>query len=181
VAAISEPDFALEHRIDPTRLALVGHSMGGFAALVSGAEIDAVDCVASLAGANLGALAGAIAADPNLGDEFARLLESWAGPIRGPEGGELVAELIDGADRYDTTRAADVLARKDLLLLAGELDPTTPPAQHHTPLVQALEAAGATSLEEKIVPLADHEFSGQRIALSRDVVGWLSRSCAVTD
>jgi len=47
-------DFAARHRIDPSRLALVGHSMGGFAALLSASELPAVDCAASLAGANLG-------------------------------------------------------------------------------------------------------------------------------
>jgi uncharacterized protein len=181
VDAISQNDFAAAHRIDPNRLALVGHSMGGFAALISGAELPAVDCVVSLAGGNLGGMAKGLAVDPDRAEGFAALLDSWSGPIRGATGAELVAEIVRNADRFDTTRAASALAEKRLLLIAGELDSVTPPTQNHAPMVEALEQAGSTSLDETILLAADHSFSGQRIALAREVSGWLVETCEAGD
>ena len=79
-AALARPDFAARHRIDPSRLALVGHSMGGFAALVSASELPAVDCAASLAGANLGL---------------------WAETVRTPEGEARMAARARRLPRAD--------------------------------------------------------------------------------
>jgi pimeloyl-ACP methyl ester carboxylesterase len=177
VEAIGQREFAVEHRIDPTRLALVGHSMGGFAALISGAELSEVDCVGSIAGANLGVVARGILADSAETEQVATLLDSWAGPIQGASGEELAAELVANLERFDTLRAAPLLAEKPLLLIAGELDRVTPPSLNHLPLVEALEHEGAASLDAVVIPRADHSFSGQRIELTRRVIGWLEKSC----
>lgn len=177
---MSEHDFAQAHRIDAGRLVLVGHSMGGFAALISGAELGAVDCVVSLAGANLGESARALEQAPNERKRFADLLDSWAGPIRGPEGAVLVEELIENADRFDTVGAAPRLARKPVLLIAGEQDRVTPPAQNHDPLVVALEAENASLASQQIFEQADHSFSGQRIALARSLTDWLVDVCGAS-
>ena len=141
------------------------------------AELEAIDCVGSLAGANLGATARGIEAEPALAFRFASLLDSWAGPIDGTTGGELVAELVTNADRFDTVAAAPRLARKRVLLVAGGLDEVTSPAANHAPLVAALEQAGAASFEAIVLEQADHSFSGQRIALARAVTGWLVDDC----
>ncbi len=177
VGAVSEKSFASSHRIDPNRIALVGHSMGGFAALISGASLPAVDCIVSIAGANLGGLASAIKANPARVEALAERLDSWSGPIKGLSGKELVSEVIKNADRFDTIRAAASLAPKRLLLIAGENDVVTPPSMNHLPLVDALRTEGAGSLAEKIIKTADHSFSGSRIALAWEVTDWLERTC----
>ncbi len=175
VASVRSPAFASAHRVDPDRIALVGHSMGGFAALVSGADLAEVGCVVSLAGANLGAFA---AAAPEQRAGMAASLDGWAGPIRGLPGSELVEELAASPERFDTLVRADRLARKPVLLVAGALDRVTPPAQHHLPLVAALQAAGAARLESVVLERSDHSFSADRIRLARVVAGWLAGSCS---
>ena len=140
VEAASRQDFLARHRVDPGRVALVGHSMGGFAALVSGAELSRVDCVVSLAGANLGGLARSVAANPAAAEQVAASLEGWSGPIRGPGGAALVAEVETSVGRFDTRSHAEALARKPLLLVAAGRDEVTPVALHHAPMVEALEA-----------------------------------------
>jgi hypothetical protein len=167
--------------MDPERIALVGHSMGGFAALIAGAELSAVDCVVSIAGANLGGLARSLANAPEQSAAFAASLASWSGPINGPSGERLVQELVAHAERFDTIGRASVLAKKDLLLIAGGQDIVTTPSVHHVPLVESLEAADAASLETTVFEQADHSFSGQRIALARLVTLWLQTSCAQGD
>jgi pimeloyl-ACP methyl ester carboxylesterase len=181
VDEISEPEFAREHRMDPERIALVGHSMGGFAALVLGAELPAVDCVVSMSGANLGGLARSLENSPEQSAAFAATLDGWAGPIRGLSGEQLIKELAMHAERFDTVERANALAGKDLLLIAGARDVVTPARVHHVPLVEALEAAQAASLETMIFEHADHAYSGQRIALARLVTRWLQKNCAQGD
>ena len=177
VEAVLEPSYAEAHRIDPSRIALVGHSMGGFAALISGAELSPVDCVASLAGANLGGLVKAAGQAGDGAAQMAASLDSWSGPVVGPGGAALVAEAVAGVERFDTLRGVPQLAGKSVLLVAGRLDEVTPVTLHHDPLVEALEVEGATSLRTKVFEEGDHSFSGQRIALAREVTDWLSRDC----
>ncbi len=181
VAAIAEPEFAKAHRVDPTRLALIGHSMGGFAALVAGAELPEIDCVASLSGANLGGLGRGLGDDPERAAGFAEMFDGWSGPIKGRGGRILVEEIIDNAERFDTQSHATDLAQKKLLLVAGKRDVITPLALHHDPLIEALRDVDVKSLETFVFEQADHGYSGQRIGLARLVTGWLLSDCDASD
>lgn len=181
VEAIGEPGFAERHRIDTNRLALVGHSMGGFAALVAGAELSVIDCVVSLSGANLGGLAQVLGTDPERAAGFAAAIDGWSGPINGPSGKILIDEIVSNADRFDTRSHVAELAGKNLLLVAGQRDVVTPPGLHHDPLVESLRAGNAKNLEASIIELADHAYSGQRIALARRVTSWLQSDCVASD
>ena len=77
---------------------------------------------------------------------------------------------------FDLLTQIPALAPKPLLLVAGARDETTPPAEHHAPLVAALQAAGAPHLHHAILD-ADHAFSQRRIALSRAVTEFLVEEC----
>lgn len=175
LGAIRAPEFAAAHRVDPDRIALVGHSMGGFAALVSGAERSEVNCVVSMAGANLGGLA--LASTPEQAGAFSKQIDAWSGPIRGPGGAALIAELGENAARFNTIGHAEALSQKPLLLVAGARDQVTSVTLHHTPLVDALRNEGAQVLDERVFADGDHSFSGQRIALARLVTDWLNQRC----
>jgi hypothetical protein len=176
VRAAGGPAFAASHRADPERVVLVGHSMGGFAALHAGADLPEVDCVVSIAGANLGAAGAGAAADPAFAAGLAAAFDAWRAPLRGTTGAALVAELAESAARFDLVARAPVLAAKPVLLVAGTRDIDTPPAQHHVPVASALRAAGAAQFDEWVID-ADHAFSDHRIALARAVTGWLAEHC----
>jgi pimeloyl-ACP methyl ester carboxylesterase len=178
VAALREPVFAAQYRVDRERIVLIGHSMGGAAALISAAELAEVRCVASLAGGNLGALARGLAANPEASERAAARFESWGeGRING-SGAALVAELAANAARFELTARAPALAAKPVLLVAGARDDVTPPAQHHAPLVAALRAQPGAQLSELTLDV-DHAFSEARVALARGLLGWLEASCGV--
>ena len=180
VDAISIPSFAAQHRIDPETIALVGHSMGAFAALVGGAENPEVDCVVSIAGFNLGGWMRVLENSPNELDATAAEVDDFSGPIKGLDASQQNAQVLENIDRFDTTAHADILATKHLLLIAGARDDVVPAATHHAPLVAALEAASARSLQATVFEEGDHSFSGQRIALARVVVGFLQTGCSAT-
>jgi len=176
VAWTQDPARAQELRIDPERIALVGHSMGGFAALRVGGELDAVDCVVSIAGANLGSRSAALGKSPEAAAATAAHLQSWVGALAGTSGEAMVAELVEAGPDFDVRLQAPSLAGKPLLLVAGTLDQTTPPAEHHLPMIVALEEAGAVSISQMLLQ-ADHAFSQRRIALASVVTGWLTNAC----
>jgi pimeloyl-ACP methyl ester carboxylesterase len=175
VSALQQPAFAAQHRIDPSRLALVGHSMGGFAALVSTAELPAVDCAASLAGANLGLWAEGLRT-PAGEAGMARALDGWSGPIRGTSGAALVSEVQGNEVRFDLRRHAQQLAAKPLLLVAGARDDVTPPGLHHEPLAAAIATQPDAKLQTALLD-ADHAFADRRVELTRRVLDWLATDC----
>ena len=172
---VNTASFAQKFRADPARIALVGHSMGGFLAIVTGAENPKVRCVASLAGANLG-LMGQAATDRNRRADFEKALGGWSGPVRGASGKKLVRELAANAKPFDTTQRAAALATRPVLLVAGARDTVTPPPLHHDPLVAAFAAAGAAHTRSVTLD-ADHAFSDKRIALAHTVVEWIDAEC----
>ena len=173
VRLASSEAFARTHRGDPERIALLGHSLGGFLALVVGSELAEVDCVGSIAGANPGVMTSG---DPEAAKVTAARLDAISGPIRGASGPELVAEIAANAERFDTPRRASALAAKPLLLVTGDRDRVTPQEIHHLPLERALVAADATRLRSRHLD-ADHAFSPARIALAEVVVAWLDEDC----
>ncbi len=175
VSALSKPEFATAHRIDASRIALVGHSMGGFAALLSASDLDGVRCAASLAGVNLGVWNEATLT-PEGAQQMARTLDGRLGPTKGASGTSLVADVRANALRFDLRSHAGSLAAKPILLVAGSRDDVTPPALHHEPLAAAIAAQPDAQLKTAVLD-ADHAFADRRVELTRLVVGWLSTQC----
>jgi len=178
VAALREPELAKKYRVDRERIVLVGHSMGGAAALISAAELSEVGCVASLAGANLGALADRVRSSPEAAQAVAMQFQTWGeGRIRGVSGEGIIADLLAQPERFHTTGHALALAKKPVLLVAGARDEVTSPAEHHLPLVSAIEAQSGALLTARVLE-DEHQFSQTRVALTRAVLAWLDESCA---
>lgn len=154
-----------EHRIDASKIALVGHSFGGFNTLITRLENPAVTCSVALAPANL----------------FPRLLEidinalpkapilalggySYADIAK--EGAPLAARL-DYAARMKEETAGPMLLISGTRDRAVTLDTQTPIAA----------ASGNVPAFEHIILDADHSFSGRRIELSRIVLNWMNANC----
>ncbi len=178
VAALGEPEFAKRYRVDPARIVLVGHSMGGAAALVSAARLESVRCVASLAGANLGAFGEQVGASAEAARQTAAMFQTWGeGRIRDISGEAMVADLVEHRAEYASANYAAALARKPVLLVAGARDEIAPRATHHAPLAAAIRAQGGGLLRELTLD-SDHAFSDARIALTRAVLDWAAHDCS---
>jgi len=173
---LGEPSFAQRHRIDPQRLSVVGHSMGGFAALRTASERTDVYCAISLAGANLGAMAGSMAADPRVAAAMAARLDSWSGPLQGTSGAALVAEVAELQPSLDLRNRAVELAQRRVLMIAAAEDEVATPELHHHPLAAAIRAQGIGKLDEIVIP-GDHSFSQTRIQLARRLIQWMDEHC----
>ena len=167
---------AAELRVDPERIGVVGHSMGGFVALMTTADDPEIQCTVSIAGLNTSATISQLRADPGFLEPLAEALEAGTGPLRGTSGRALAEEIQAGADVYDLLRRTGDLAGRELLLIGGYRDQTLPFGAHHEPLVKALQEHGAEDMIQVVLD-ADHSFSAKRIELARTISHWLHETC----
>lgn len=162
---------ATDYRVDQLRLSLVGHSMGGFAALHAGARDQRVDCVVGLAAANLGEYAAR-------GQEA---LEGYAAysdglfMLHGWSGSRAVTELMANPRALDLRGDAAGLAGKSVLLISGLQDQAVP-VDVQRRLASAYQQQSRIDLTALEIN-GDHSFSANRIQLQRTVIGWMAGRC----
>jgi len=160
------------YRIDAGKIALVGHSLGGWAALMAAARDNEVFNVASIAGFNLGGLARQIDNTPKGLETTVQVLEAEGLEPLSTSAQALAKELAQHGATWDLIDCATHLAKKRVLLVAASEDAVAPPHVHHHPLAAALQTHTNAFLDVLIE--ADHGFSAKRIALSRVLLDWLS-------
>jgi hypothetical protein len=150
---------------------LVGHSMGGFAALLAGAE-TAADRVASLAGYNCGGLAAALRHEPGalagITGTFADLVQ----PLAGTTAQTLAREVLAAPAGWNLANLAPAYRGRPVLLVCAGRDQVAVPSLHHVPLALAFRTAGARMAERRLD--ADHGFVDARLELARVLLAWLS-------
>ena len=169
---------ATDIRVDPKRILLVGHSMGGFAALQGAARDEAVKCVAGIAPADVGLIADIAQSNIEFEQSFAtgadklQMLNGWSGQ-------KVTIELKSNRDAFSLIDAAPQLNGKSVLLIAGDKDSVLAPEVFHVPLVNAYESQPDISLTHAIIP-GDHSFSWSRFELIDNVIDWM-QDCEGSD
>ncbi|GIM93723.1 alpha/beta hydrolase family protein [Paractinoplanes toevensis] len=161
-------------RFDPARVAVAGHSVGGFAALHTAAADPSVGAVASLAGFDLAALAAATSADSDVRAEWVTAFDDELRPLRGTSGTALIAEAEAAGDTWRLPELAPALAGRPVLLIGASRDPLSVQAVHHDPLVAAYATA---RLEHHAFP-TDHALSDHRLAAASTLIDFLNRNLA---
>ena len=172
VAAVREPDFLRRHRLDGTRIALIGHSLGGFAALMTAAADEGIGAVASVAGFDFRVASAACRAHPETRAAYVKDFDAMLAPLNGATGELLVQEMETYADEWHLSRLAPAFRGRPVLLVGTSNDAVAPAATHHLPLVKAFEAQPSVRLQHVVFP-TDHALSDHRIALTRRVVDFL--------
>jgi pimeloyl-ACP methyl ester carboxylesterase len=173
---VRSPAVARRFGIDPSRVALVGHSMGGWLALMSAAADPTVACVGSLDARNVGAYGRHLRRDRAAESALVAANDSLTAPgapyrVEGG-GAALVTEMKVNAERWDVTGNARALKDRPVLLVAAAFT-----ADQDT-LAAALGRAGARRVTALAWP-TDHSFSDRRLALARTVIDWLRSACAL--
>ena len=175
VAFTRSAEFIRKYRTDPARLAVIGHSMGGYVSFEVLAGDPRLGCGASLAGANLGKFGELAQQSAEFASQLAYYIDD-ANAIVGDSGQAAVARWMAHAPEYDLRRLVPKLAGKSLLLIGAEGDTILPLDQHHEPLVEALRESGYGDLTVETLD-SDHVFSSRRIALAHIVINWLNNRC----
>jgi len=179
---LRSPENAAKYRLDPRRIAVVGHSMGGWLALMTGAREARSVCVAGLAAWNVGWAAQRFDAHAderatNL-DYFRATTDPTNGPVRAAPA-DLLNEMVAHDTAWDYLRQAAGVGDRALLLVAATRDTPDEGIAMHEQMARAVRAAGGRHVTLTTYD-DDHPFSSHRIALANLLTRWLVTDCAST-
>lgn len=173
VAYLRQPENAKRLRLDPAKIVLIGHSMGGFMA-VEGAAADAsIRAVGLISAADLaGRVPESIPADRQAG-AIAAMAKGYANegmaPLAGctPEG--LARETLANAAQWRFVKKAPALADRRFLIVTSDDGLAAP----NEAFAAALRGAGDKQVQTLHFP-TDHSYSDRRRELSDAVLKWLA-------
>jgi uncharacterized protein len=153
-------------RVDAGRLALVGHSMGAYVAIIASAQLPSIASICFMAGINL--------AQNFMYPDYREAAISYFdtlghGAVKGANWAGICAQMVADPARYDLLEHVSRLDDRRLLFIAATGDNNW--AQNQ--LFDALKARNRSTLTTAEFD-DDHVFSSHRIALARLITGWLS-------
>ncbi len=163
---LRDPAVAARYRIDPGRVVVIGHSVGGLAAAMLGNADPRLAGVGLISAADFAARVG-----PSTAQARARLTAAMADNMESLQGvtpAGLADEIIAHARQWDFTAFAAGLSRHPLLVVTSD-DGLAPPG---LALARAVRQAGGGPVTEAHLA-TDHSYSDRRIALELAVIGWL--------
>ena len=162
LAYLRAPANAAKLGVDPRRIALAGHSMGGWVTALVAANDPQLIGAAMISMANLGSL-GKI--------PKAKLLELVGSSTEtlATTPAAMADELTVNMAAFDTNAVAPGLARLPLLVVTSD-DGLLGDANA---LVGGVRKAGGTRITERHIA-TDHGYSDSRIALESVVIDWLA-------
>jgi acetyl esterase/lipase len=182
LAWVRAPANAAKYHFDVHRIALVGHSFGGWLALMTAREESPSVCVAGIAAWNVGGAARRFAAHPeektgSLTD-FRDSTDPAGGPVHA-NADDLLNEMIAHASEWDYVSQARRIGDRATLLVAASRDSPDEDVAMHRRLAEALRAAGNRHVS-LVTYDDDHPFSSHRLALADALTKWLASDCAQT-
>ncbi len=173
IAYVRDPAVVAKLRLDPKRMVLIGHSMGGWMAAYAGAHDAEILGTAMISAADMGLMADQVGqgADPKSAVKAlgARLEQEDILPLAGCTGESLARELIANSRQYDILGYAQLFGDRPLLLVTSD-DGLAPFADQ---LGSTVKKQGSTHVSEVHFP-TDHSYSDHRIALEAAVLNWLA-------
>lgn len=160
-------------RLDPSRIVLLGHSMGGFMAVQAAAADASILGVALISAADFG---GRIPQPLSRDGEQAEIKalstaydRDGMEPLAGCTGEGLAREMLANAMQWSFTGKIEALRTRPLLIVSSE----DAYARGNEAFASALRRAGNTRVSTLHLP-TDHAYSDQRGPLSGAVLRWLA-------
>lgn len=165
---LTDPANVAKYRIDPRRIVVAGHSMGGFmAASASAARPSAVAGTILIDAWNIGGDPRFSMLDPKA---LADNLRPDTAPLAGTSPEALIAEVEHDKDKLDLVALSRTIAERPVLMIGAERGI----GRMTTAIAAAARQAHPDTVVEAQYP-TDHSFSDSRIALESEVLRWLAR------
>jgi pimeloyl-ACP methyl ester carboxylesterase len=175
MAFLRRADNAAKHGIDPRRLFIGGHSMGGFAAARYAASHPDVPGVVLIDAWNAGADGKDLLAHPETRERaIAEMGADFGNSLSGTDAASLVDEVVGRGENWDLRSMAAALAQPPMLIIGA----VHGNAAQNKQLADAIRAQHGGKLTSMTID-SDHSFADHRIALSAAVVGWLQGRVSV--
>jgi uncharacterized protein len=171
VAFVRGPEAA-SLRSSGQQIVLVGHSVGGWAALMGAASDPKISGVASVAGLNVGRAGQALVDDQRFASAI-RTLQPAILPLQGTSAEAIAREERAHGGDWDLVGHVPALINRPVLLVSGNRDTTAPRSENHIPLVAEFERRNARLLD-RVDLETDHSFPDRRVALAKTLVSWLN-------
>lgn len=166
---LGAPEQVARFRLDPARIVVAGHSMGGFAAVQTAAARPGIRGLILMDAWNPGP-GGREAAEAGRTPANVAILARGLAPLRGTSAEALADELTAHHARFDLRNQAPAIASRPVLMMSA----LRALVADSRGLEAQLRAAGAGALEVHEWP-TDHSFSDHRIRLTATVLDWLRR------
>jgi pimeloyl-ACP methyl ester carboxylesterase len=167
LAFLRAPATVAKYRIDPARIAVAGHSMGGFMAADAAADDPAVIGLFLIDAWNIAGTAASLGAPAALAG-WRQEAASDLPPLAGTSVDALTAEMKNGGQRFDVTRRIAAYGDRPLLVIGAERGVG---AENRAFMATARESRNR-HVSGEVWP-TDHSFSDRRIALASALVTWL--------
>ena len=170
LAYLRRPEVVAKYGIDPARIAVAGHSMGGMMAARIAADDAKVMGAFLIDPADFAAI-GRSFADPKQRESF-RVSEVRGDmpPLAGTSEEAIMSEVAHAGAALDLVATVPALAGRPLALIGAKRGIGFMAEAAAT----AARKAGAAHLEAETL-VTDHSFSDMRIALSKRLVDWLTQ------
>ena len=172
LAYLRQPDVAGKLRLDPNRIVLIGHSMGGFMAVEGAAGDPAIKAFATISAVDLGGRMQSLRTTQGEHQAIARASEGLASagmaPLAGCSPDGLARELLQHAADWSFQSRVGALKNRSVLLVTSD----DGFAAEDNAFAEALRKAGDTRVSTTHLS-TDHVYSDQRLELSKTVLAWL--------
>lgn len=162
LAFLRDPANAARLGVDPARIAMIGHSMGGWVTTLVASEDRGLIGAGLISAANMGVMRGLDREGVvQMASENSEALSDTS-----PE--QMAEELVARRAEFDFMRSASGLAGTPLLVLSSDdgLAPQT------DALIDAVRKAGGERITAHYTA-TDHSWSDRRIELAARVINWL--------
>jgi len=163
LAYARDPANAAKLRIDPARIALAGHSMGGWVTALTAAHDKGLIGAVMISAGNIG-----LVGDLPRPDAIKRMADNGVEALAGTNPETMADEIIANRDAFDFSKAAPRLANTRLLVLTSD----DGLAFMSDALASGIRAAHGTRLTTLHVA-TDHGWSDKRIRLESEIIKWL--------
>lgn len=162
LAFLRDPANAARLGVDPARIAMIGHSMGGWVATLVASEDRGLIGAGLISAANMGVMRGLDR------DGIVQMASENSEALSDTSPEQMAKELVAGRAAFDFMRSASGLAGTPLLVLSSDdgLAPQT------DALIDAVRKAGGERITAHHTA-TDHGWSDRRIELAARVINWL--------
>lgn len=173
LAYLRQPAVARKLRLDPARIVLIGHSMGGFMAIQAAAADPRVRAIGVISGGDLGGeyqhLRRDNASADATGKMAAALADEGMAPLHGCTPDGLAQQVAAHAADWVFTAKAPALKDRNVLVVTSD----DGLANYNDAFADALRKAGDGHVTTTHLA-TDHAYSDMRTELSKTVLAWLA-------